>query len=232
MVRMNFAGEMKAFNDWLKADYLPPLSQLLWFKLMLRNNECMWSEWFVVKNQDLMAMIGVSSEKTAIAARDKLIEKGLLEYRKGKKGSPNKYHIIPLYCRYYSVYDSESYSTNAVNPTVQPAVIYKLNKTDYYDDGDDDAPARRESLDDDVTPQGLFAEYFGIRPTPKQVALCNVWLERSGGELVERAFMQACKAGILRLDYVGSILENCNIRGVKDLGDAAEDDMRHQRKWR
>lgn len=219
---MNFVGEMNAFSRWIKANHLPPMAQFLWFKLMLYNNDCMWSEWVVVDNRTLMGLIGVNSEKTAIAARDKLIEFGLLEYRKGKKGSPNKYRFIPLYCKNYSISYSEYDSTNAVHPTVQSADIYiKQNETNTY--GVDDAH------EPEVTPENLFSRYFGNAPSPQEKELCGRWLEQLGGERVEQAFFTACMAGEKNLRYVRGVLNNYEERGIKDMGDVAADDMRRRR---
>lgn len=219
---------MNAFNYWLKSNYLPAPAQLLWFKLMLQNNECRWSEWFVVKNRDLMSMIGVSSEKTAIAARDKLIECGLLNYRKGKKGSPGKYHIVPLYSKNYSEKGNPVNSTAqptvypTVFPTVYPTAIYKQNKTENYD-GDDDARMGAEEF----TPSWLFAQYFGQKAAPAEVQQCADWLKSWDSDLVEYAFFRACSMGQKNLAYVSGVLQEFRRRGINSMGDVAEDDMRH-----
>lgn len=219
---------MYTFNYWLKSNYLPAPAQLLWFKLMLQNNECRWSEWFVVKNRDLMSMIGVGSEKTAIAARDKLIECGLLEYRKGKKGSPGKYHIVPLYSKNYiesgnpvnSTAQPTAYPT--VFPTVYPTAIYKQDENK-INDGDDDARAGAG----EITPSWLFAQYFGREPTPAEAWQCAGWLSSWKPDVLESAFYRACAVDQKNIAYVGGILKNYRGRGVEDMDGMAEDDMRH-----
>lgn len=222
---LNFAGEMKAFGNWLKANSLHPLAQLMWFKLMLRNNDCMWSEWFVASNQDLMSMIGVGSEKTAISMRDKLIDSGLIEYHRGKKGSPGKYHINQIYCSSYRVFDSTSDSVfdsnNAVYLTVQPTATIKQDKTNIYDDVDDARAGAEE-----ITPSWLFAYYFGREATQAEVQQCALWLDLNDADLVEHAFQQACSVDAKNLAYVRGVLRNFRRREIKDMGDVAEDDMR------
>ena len=93
---MDFIKEYLAFEKWLKINYLPSLSQLLWHKLFGLFNMSGWAEWVTVSNTDLMAMIQVKREATFIELRNHLIRAGLIEYRKGKKGSPNQYRYISI----------------------------------------------------------------------------------------------------------------------------------------
>lgn len=91
---MNYILEIKAFEQWLETHYLPIPPQLLWYKLMYFCNRSGWSEWVQVDNLRLMAALQMSREATLIKARGELIKAGLIEYQKGKKGSPNRYRII------------------------------------------------------------------------------------------------------------------------------------------
>lgn len=59
-------------------------------------NKAGWSEWVTVDNLRLMAAMQMSREATLIKTRDELIKAGLIEYQKGKKGTPNRYKIIPF----------------------------------------------------------------------------------------------------------------------------------------
>lgn len=90
---MTYLELINAFEKWLETNYLPSLSQLLWYKLIALFNKARWSEWVIVDNYRLMALLDIRREATFISYRDKLIEAGLFKYEKGKKGSPNKYKI-------------------------------------------------------------------------------------------------------------------------------------------
>lgn len=90
---MTYIDLVNAFEKWLETNYLPISSQLLWYKLISLFNKCGWCEWITVDNHRLMSIMQIESEKTFIRCRDKLLEAGLFEYRKGKKGSPNQYKI-------------------------------------------------------------------------------------------------------------------------------------------
>lgn len=102
---MNYIAEINAFEQWLEHNYLPISSQLLWYKLMALFNRSGWSEWVSVDNLRLMAALQMRREATFISVRDELIKAGLIEFQKGKKGSPNKYKLITF--TFKSVVESE-----------------------------------------------------------------------------------------------------------------------------
>ena len=93
---MTYIELINAFEKWLETNHLPSVAQLLWYKLISLFNKAMWSEWITVDNYRLMALLDVKREATFISYRDKLIEAGLFEYKKGKKGSPNRYKICTV----------------------------------------------------------------------------------------------------------------------------------------
>ena len=104
---MSYIELINAFEKWLETNYLQSLAQLLWYKLIALFNKAGWSEWITVDNRRLMALVDIEREATFISWRNKLIEAGLFEYQKGKKGSPNRYKI----CTYN--FESTNSSTNS-----------------------------------------------------------------------------------------------------------------------
>lgn len=104
---MTYIDLINAFEKWLETNYLPSSAQLLWYKLIALFNKAGWSEWITVDNRRLMALVDIEREATFISWRNKLIEAGLFEYQKGKKGSPNRYKI----CTYN--FESTNSSTNS-----------------------------------------------------------------------------------------------------------------------
>lgn len=126
---MNYIAEINAFERWLETHYLPISSQLLWYKLMGICNRSGWSEWVTVDNLRLMAAMQMGREATLIKARDELIKAGLIEYQKGKKGSPNRYRMLSFTCKnvveneVFQVVESEVYPV--VKEVVQSVDIYK-----------------------------------------------------------------------------------------------------------
>lgn len=122
---MTYIDLINAFERWLETNYLPISSQLLWYKLISLFNRCGWSEWVTVDNQRLMSIMQIKNEKTFIKCRDNLIEAGLFEYRKGKKGSPNQYKINTVN------FTAHSTVNNTVNNTVKSTVnVTDINRLD------------------------------------------------------------------------------------------------------
>ena len=137
---MNYIAELNAFDRWLETNYLPALSELLWRKMVALFNRCGWAEWISVDNQRLMGLIQVKREATFIDYRNRLVEAGLIEYQKGKKGSPNRYKLISLSeVKNNNTFTSEVQTVvntevqSVVNPVVNTVVktvdINKLNQT-------------------------------------------------------------------------------------------------------
>lgn len=122
---MSYIDLINAFERWLETNYLPISSQLLWYKLISLFNRCGWSEWVTVDNQRLMSIMQIKNEKTFIKCRDSLIESGLFEYKKGKKGSPNQYKINTVNFTVHSTVQT------TVNNTVNVTDINRLDKDIY-----------------------------------------------------------------------------------------------------
>lgn len=83
----------KLFDQWLETNYLPKDAQLLWYKIITLFNKAGWSEWIGVDNQRLMSIMQIKREQTIISLKDKLVENKFFEFKKGKKGQPNRYKI-------------------------------------------------------------------------------------------------------------------------------------------
>lgn len=90
---MEYISLINGFNRWLETNPLDPMAQLLMFKFFDLFNGCGWDEWIAVDNLTLMSKMKIKREATLIGYRDKLVEAGLIEYRKGKKGIPNRYKL-------------------------------------------------------------------------------------------------------------------------------------------
>lgn len=98
---MSYIDRLNSFNLWLDSNALEPVPQLLYFKLLNVFNRAGWPESVQVDNQRIMSMTGQHSEKSAIAARDKLVSAGLISYKRGKKNSPGRYALTGFPCIKY-----------------------------------------------------------------------------------------------------------------------------------
>lgn len=84
---------IEGFNEWCYNHKLDGKTQIIFLKILFLKYLNNWLTWTEIPNVKLMYLSGISSEKTFIRHRDKLIELGFIEYQKGKKGQANKYKI-------------------------------------------------------------------------------------------------------------------------------------------
>lgn len=109
---MSYLERLNDFHRWLRSNYLPGNSRLLYYSLLAVFNEAGWPESIQVDNYRLMSMIDVRTERVAISARDKLVDLGFIRYSRGKKGCPNTYFITRNTIEKVSQFDSESGSVS------------------------------------------------------------------------------------------------------------------------
>ena len=82
MARNDYISLLNGFNRWLETSTLDPGPQLMMYKFFDLFNRSGWDEWITVDNLTLMAKMKICREATVISYRDKLIEAGLIEYKK------------------------------------------------------------------------------------------------------------------------------------------------------
>src|SRR5690606_26051538 len=93
---MNYIKQLNAFYDWLLLNPLKPKEQALYLAILHMNNKAGWKREFSVANQTLMALCQMSKSELH-KVRELLEQKGLIEYKRGKKGEAGKYKIGFLY---------------------------------------------------------------------------------------------------------------------------------------
>ena len=96
--RIDYIKQLNGFERWLESHYLPSAAQV-------------------------MSRCQMSREATLVENRNKLIEAGLIEFQRGKKGSPNKYKI----CTFKSVGKTvgETVVQTEVQTVGETVAIYK-----------------------------------------------------------------------------------------------------------
>lgn len=164
---MNFIKEINGFERWLESHYLPTNAQLLWYKLFMLSNRAGWPEWIQVDNQRLMAVSCIVNKNTFLLARNKLLQAGLLEFAKGKKGSPNRYKLASL----------EKFGVGVIN-YAEPKIkldsgnIYKKNKTKNKENKSNIAVVVEKALadyaKDDKELLGLLNDFAQMRQEGKK----------------------------------------------------------------
>ncbi len=94
---MNYIRQIKAFRAFKLSSALNTKAQVIYYNLLEINNELGWLEWFGATNARLMLDCGITNESVFINSRAMLIQRGLIDYKAGQKGSPSRYKIIKLY---------------------------------------------------------------------------------------------------------------------------------------
>ena len=130
---MNYLTQINTFYELLPLNQINANSQSLYFSLLHMNNKCNWIEDFTVANSTLMVFTGLNISALQ-RARNELIQKGYITYKKGKGNCAGTYKIIEFANNYIKKNEqqSEQQTDNKVNnkPTTneqQTDTLYKQN---------------------------------------------------------------------------------------------------------
>lgn len=104
---MNIFNELKAFHNWTLLN-LPTTGEIvLWHSLLSINNMAGWKEWFTVPNRTLQLLTGLS-KSSLDRSRNKLCQKGLLEYQPGNTRQAGSYRLVSLWDQFRDYCDTNS----------------------------------------------------------------------------------------------------------------------------
>lgn len=89
-----YIDKINSFNRFTEQHQtVSPGAQLLWFKLIDRANRSGWPDWFQVGAKTLMELIGVESKNTFNNYKNELLQLGLIDYKRGRRGKLSRFHI-------------------------------------------------------------------------------------------------------------------------------------------
>lgn len=237
---MNYIKEINAFYDWLLYNSLPTGAIALWHALMAINNKAGWADEFTVANLVLMNLTGLSRQGLD-KARNILIQKGLIQYKKGSSNQAGKYRMIRFDSQKVgtevdTIVDTEvdtkvgidnleckkvgtEVDTVAAQQEAQQgrssSTLNKLNKT-----------KTNTIITNNISMVANAFEQNGfgtINFTIKEILMSLI--EQYPVEWILEAMKVAVKANIRRLDYVEGILKRWNANGGMKLEkDTAKDE--------
>lgn len=130
---MNYLKEMNAFYDWLMYNSLPTGAIALWHALMAINNKAGWAIEFTVANIVLQGMTGLSRQGLD-RARNILIQKGLIEYKKGTSNQAGKYKMTSFDSQKVGTVVDTKVDTGKVTENLECKIIgteHDTKRTDY-----------------------------------------------------------------------------------------------------
>lgn len=170
-----------------------------------------------VDNLTLMSKMKIKREATLIGYRDKLVEAGLIEYRKGKKGIPNRYKLTfknEVQRVVKRVVQSEVYPE--VKRVVQSADIIRQDKN------------RQNNIIPPVSPLSAAVESYeeNIGPVTRMIAEDMDYFIRQGMEeqVLTRAIRKAVDANVRKWSYVKGILRSLLNQGIKTVKEWEQND--------
>lgn len=148
----------------------PPLTQLLWYKLLYLSSRAGWPEWTQVDNRRLMVSLQIAREASLTESRDRLVNAGLVEYQKGRKGVPGRYRLISLATEYTYNLKVQPEVYPVVQPEVYPVIqsvdiINNKNKQKQQKSNPDGLPEKTDAFSDQIaTIRELYNSVCGSYP--------------------------------------------------------------------
>ena len=82
---MRLMDWLKAFGEDTSADPMPATDQVMWFRLLLLDNSLMWREWFACSDRRLQTLTGINSCHAITVAKNRLKQRGWLDFKAGTK---------------------------------------------------------------------------------------------------------------------------------------------------
>lgn len=234
---MNYIKELNAFYDWLEINSLSTSEIALWHALMHINNKSGWTEEFTVATSVLCVKTGLA-DRTIRDARNKLKQKGRIDFRSRKGNKSAIYKMISLVERLpatvagnrnreykkddLSASNADSSAGNHADKCADSsagnhATLNKLNETKLNDINNSTTKESEESIfDEEFRELAQLYQKCGFDVN----GLTAEWLmdlkDRYGFEWVKNAILEAEGQGVRTKSYVNKILSNwSNWGGMK-----------------
>lgn len=207
---MTYIDYLNHFNLWLESNALEASAQLMYFKLLNVFNRAGWPDTVQVDNRRMELMLGGVAKTTVIRARDRLIEAGLIRFRRGRRGSPNRYELVKEFsdATFCATYPATISATDSATENATP--IKTKNKTKNKK-GHTSAKGGREGVLDYEAYRQIFIQCCPSLPEPNEV---REWTAGRKSALRARhvdleAFREQCQR-VERSDFLTGRLEGRN----------------------
>jgi DnaD/phage-associated family protein len=234
---MNYLTELNAFYDWLMYNSLPTGVIALWHALMAINNKAGWADEFTVANLVLQGMTGLSRQGLD-RARNTLIQKGLIVYKKGTSNQAGRYKILSFECKKIGtgggtreetknleckIIGTERYTKRAQQQAQSghsSSTLNKLNKTKLNDVDVDNPQTPFQEVVNIFNDSGMGDLNQTIGEVLGEIA------DNNPMELIEEAFKIARLNHATSIRYVEKILIAWNRKGIKTIEELEKHDSR------
>lgn len=212
MTQLHFHKEKNFFMDWLMFHDLSTGEIALWHTLMNTGNRLGQKRVFNMPTATLTKLTGLSKQGL-MKARKRLMERGLIRYKKGSYGKAPVYDMIPL--------------TEAVELYVYPGVTQKGTEkesrkltSELTIHKEKIKKEKRSSNSEREAHQlmDMYDENIGKLP-PLTEAEFIKWVHRMGAEAVQEALLITVKKGGRTFSYMEAILKEWQNAGLKSIQD-------------
>lgn len=171
---MNYIAEINGFERWLETHSLPTLAQLLWYKLLYWSSRSGWPEWTQVDNRRLMVSLQIAREASLTESRERLVNAGLIEYQKGRKGIPGRYRMISFSektSKYTYNTKVQNEAQSVVYPVCNPVVYSEVQNVGIIKNKQKQKQKQRDAFSDEIsTIRELYNSVCGSYPRLKKMS--------------------------------------------------------------
>lgn len=131
---MTYFDYLNTFNQWLEDNHPSDKAIVLYYALLNMFNRRGWPKTAGVDTFQLMRFARTSDKKTALSARNTLVEAGFIEYVPGSKGVVTQYRLLSFCGKSLPENTTENHtdiptSNQTAIPTETPTKTLPLNNT-------------------------------------------------------------------------------------------------------
>lgn len=188
---MNYIKELNAFKDWLLLNELTTSGIALWHTLMSVNNMTGWKEWFTAPNSTLQQLTDLSKQGLS-DARNLLIQKNLIEYKKGKRGQAGYYKIISLVNSFDQSLDQTL--DQLPDQSLDQSADQNLNIPKRKQNKTNNKQQQPDARERNMTAFELYQNNIQLMPTMIEEEQLIDWINTLGDDFVYKAIEECCKS--------------------------------------
>ncbi|SHJ88771.1 DnaD and phage-associated domain-containing protein [Caminicella sporogenes DSM 14501] len=193
----------------------------LWHALMAINNKAGWIEEFTVANIVLQSMTGLSRQGLD-KARNMLVQKSLIEYKKGKGNQAGKYRLIPFECQIVGTNVDINVDTKVAQMITQKghssSTLNKLNinkNNNKHQQQQKGTEQESESLTNNDFKKIVDIFNKNIHPiAPLEGEILSEWLKKVEASVIIEAIRESVKSGVRNIKYIEKILQSWHSNGL------------------
>ena len=206
---MNYLKQLKGFRIARATNPIGKNAKLLYFTLLEEANEAFFPEWLCLSNSTLQGCSDLCKSEL-LRARNELIQKGYIEYRKGTKGQAPKYKIFSLEDSAYSfAADSETNLGTDLGTDLGADLspIYKQNNT------------KQDNINNNIRAYRLYDEKSGFRTSTTAWEGITDYLNSGMSDDVICAVIEDAAETAERFSwrYVDSVLRDKQKKGINTI---------------